>query len=91
MPSPCFFWRCALGVLAHLRQQDYGLDCILFAVYLLAGMQYWRKFPQRTTGSTTAVVGLVAWAMVFPVSVALELLHPTFTFKIPFGTFQNIS
>lgn len=71
-----FFLACALGVLAHLRQQDYGLDCILFAVYLLAGMQYWRKFPQRTTGSTTAVVGLVAWAMVFPVSVALELLRP---------------
>lgn len=66
----------ALAVLVHRGWQDYGLDCILFVVYLMAGMQYWRKFPHRTTGSTTAVVGLVVWAFVFPISALLAIYQP---------------
>ncbi len=71
-----FLLAVALGVLTYRRQQLYGLDCILFVVYLMAGIQYWRKFPQRTTGSTTAVVGLVAWALAFPISVIVAVVQP---------------
>ena len=67
----------ALGILVRRGQQDYGLDCILFVVYLMAGIQYWRKFPQRTTGSSIAVVGLVAWASVFPISTLLAIFQPS--------------
>ena len=67
---------CVLAGLAYGGQQDYGIDTIFFTVYLLAGIQYWRKFTGRTTGSRTAVVGLMAWALVFPISVLLELLKP---------------
>ena len=67
---------CVLAGLAHRGQQGYGLDAIFFTVYLMAGSQYWRKFPQRMTGSLTAVVGLVAWAFVFPLSVLLGLFKP---------------
>ncbi len=66
----------ALWWLARKHQQDYGQDCIFFMVYLLAGIQYWRNFPRRTTGSITAVVGLVAWACVFPIAVTLMILEP---------------
>ncbi len=71
-----FLLAVALGVLVYRGQQSYGLDCILFVVYLMAGIQYWRKFPQRTTGSTTAVVGLVAWALVFPIAVIVAVFQP---------------
>jgi diguanylate cyclase (GGDEF)-like protein len=65
-----------LGFVIHYKQQDYGLDCIYFVVYLMAGIEYWRKFPQRTTGSLTAVVGLVVWALVFPVSAYFAIFRP---------------
>ncbi len=66
----------ALAALAWRGKQDYGLDCIFFVVYLLAGIQYWKHFPRRTTGAITAVTGLVAWAFVFPTAVTLQLLEP---------------
>ena len=65
-----------LCLVIHYRQQDYGLDCIFFVVYLMAGVEYWRKFPHRTTGSLTAVVGLVVWALVFPVSAYIMTFRP---------------
>lgn len=70
-----------LALLAHAKQQDYGLDAIYFAIYLMAGIQYWRKFPNRTTGSITAVVGFVVWALVFPVSVLLSIYSPGLHFR----------
>jgi diguanylate cyclase (GGDEF)-like protein len=66
----------ALVLLPRLALTDYGLDCIFFAIFLMAGIQYWRNFPRRTTGALTAVVGLVAWALVFPLSVLLQHLKP---------------
>lgn len=72
-----FFLAVLLTLIIHYRQQDYGPDCIYFVVYLMAGIQYWRKFPQRTTGSLTAVVGFVVWASVFPVSVLLAIFKPS--------------
>lgn len=66
----------ALALLARFGHQDYGLDCIFFVVYLLAGIQYWRNFPRRTTGALTAVVGLGAWALVFPISALMGWLLP---------------
>jgi diguanylate cyclase len=65
-----------LGLLAWRGQQDYGQDCILFLVYLLAGIQYRWNFPQKTTGALTAAGGFVAWACVFPIGVAFALLRP---------------
>lgn len=64
------------GALTHYKQQDYGLDGIFFVIYFMAGIQYWRRFPQRTTGSWTAVVGFIAWSLVFPVSVFVALFRP---------------
>ncbi|MGO8719839.1 MAG: diguanylate cyclase domain-containing protein [Acidobacteriaceae bacterium] len=66
-----------LGLAIHRGQQDYGLNGIYFVIYLMAGVQYWRKFPHRTTGSLTAVVGFVVWALVFPVSVFLSIYRPS--------------
>ena len=65
-----------LGLAIYYEQQDYGLDCIFFVLYLMAGIEYWRKFPHRTTGSLTAVVGLVVWALVFPISAYLAAFRP---------------
>lgn len=64
------------GILTRYKQQDYGLDGIFFVIYFMAGIQYWRRFPQRTTGSWTAVVGLIVWSLVFPVSVFVALFRP---------------
>lgn len=66
-----------LGLAIHDKQQDYGLNGIYFVIYLMAGIQYWRKFPHRTTGSLTAVVGFIVWALVFPVSVFLSIYRPS--------------
>lgn len=71
-----FFLAVLLGLVTHSGQQGYGLDCIFFVVYLMAGIQYWRKFPERTTGSLTAVVGLLVWALVFPISALLSIYRP---------------
>jgi len=71
-----FFLAVLLLVAVYHQQQDYGIDCIYFVIYLMAGVEYWRKFPHRTTGSLTAVVGLVVWALVFPVSAYLMAFRP---------------
>jgi len=65
-----------LGLIVHYKHQDFGLDCIYFVIYLMAAVEYWRKFPQRTTGSLTAVVGFVVWSLVFPVSAFLMIFRP---------------
>ncbi len=74
------FWALLLGIalwlVAWRGQQDYGQYCIFFVVYLVAGIQYWKNFHRRTTGVITAVIGLAAWACVFPVGVGLSLLMP---------------
>ncbi len=79
-PKTFAFWSIVLAVflalLTHWRQQDYGLHAIFSIAYLLAGIQYWRNFPRRTTGSLTAVIGLVAWAAVFPLAVFLSFVKP---------------
>lgn len=72
----CLALAAILAYFVHRGDEEYGLQCILFAVYMLAGIQYWRNFPRRTTGSTTAVAGLVVWAFVFPISLSLALLRP---------------
>lgn len=71
-----FLLSVMLCVAVYRKQQDYGLDCIYFAIYILAGVEYWRKFPHRTTGSLTAVVGLVVWALVFPISGYMMAFRP---------------
>jgi diguanylate cyclase (GGDEF)-like protein len=65
-----------LALLAYRGKQDFGDAAILFVVYMLAGIQYWRNFHRRTTGALTAVAGLVAWAFVFPIGVSLQIFAP---------------
>jgi len=62
--------------LIHRGWEAYGLEAIFFAIYMMAGIQYWRNFSQRTTGSITAVAGFVAWALVFPVSILFAIYRP---------------
>lgn len=66
----------SLEVLVHRKMPEYGLDCIFCVIYLMAAVQCWWKFPRRSTGAVTAVLGFVAWASVFPISVMLVLLEP---------------
>ncbi|MHB8303478.1 MAG: diguanylate cyclase domain-containing protein [Acidobacteriaceae bacterium] len=65
-----------LAFLVHVNRQEYGLEAIFFAIYGMAGIQYWRNFPHRSTGCFTAVVGLIAWALVFPISVLMAIERP---------------
>ncbi len=73
-------WTILLAVvmilLVSYGKPAHGLDAIFFVIYLLAAIQCWRSFPGRTTGKFTAVIGLLAWAAVFPVGVTLQLLRP---------------
>lgn len=66
----------SLGLEVFAGRPEYGLDWILCAIYLVAGVQYWRKFPHRGTGVITAVSGFAAWALVFPVSLLLRVVAP---------------
>ncbi len=72
----CLGLAAVLAFFVYRGHAEYGLECILFAVYMLAGIQYWRNFPRRTTGSITAVAGLVVWAFVFPISLSIAELRP---------------
>jgi diguanylate cyclase (GGDEF)-like protein/PAS domain S-box-containing protein len=73
------FAACAAAWGGHeiLAHRDYpGLNAILAQIYLMNAMLYWYGFRRRSIGVITAVGGLVAWAAVFPCSVALTALLP---------------
>ena len=61
-----------LIALAH-HAPDQGILALLFEVFLTFAAFYWFDFRRISTGVLTAILGLVAWASVFPVSHSLQL------------------
>ena len=53
-----------------------GTYAFLTQLYLINAMLYWQDFRRRSMGVITAVVGLVAWAAVFPCALALAAFLP---------------
>jgi diguanylate cyclase (GGDEF)-like protein/PAS domain S-box-containing protein len=53
-----------------------GVNPALMQVYLLNAIVYWSGFRRKSVGVLTAVVGLLAWSAVFPISVALGAFLP---------------
>jgi diguanylate cyclase (GGDEF)-like protein/PAS domain S-box-containing protein len=61
-----------------------GVPALLFAVFLAFAALYWFDFRRVSTGVLTAILGLVAWASVFPVSLLCNYLIPAAA-KLPPG------
>jgi diguanylate cyclase (GGDEF)-like protein/PAS domain S-box-containing protein len=58
-----------------LRQQpDYGISALLFEIFLTFAALYWFDFRRKSTGVLTSILGLVAWASVFPVGLICDYL-----------------
>ena len=53
-----------------------GLNAAMAEIYLLNAVIYWYGFRRWSMGVITAIVGLVAWASVFPVSTAVVAFLP---------------
>lgn len=58
------------------RQLTYGIYAALTQIYLMNAIVYWYGFRRRSMGVITAVVGLVAWAAVFPAATIMETWMP---------------
>jgi diguanylate cyclase (GGDEF)-like protein/PAS domain S-box-containing protein len=58
------------------HQPDQGILAILFEIFLTFAALYWFDFRRLSVGVMTAVLGLVAWASVFPVSLLCDHLVP---------------
>jgi diguanylate cyclase (GGDEF)-like protein/PAS domain S-box-containing protein len=61
--------------IAH-QQRDQGILAILFEIFLAFAALYWFDFRRRSAGVLTAILGLVAWASVFPISLVCASLFP---------------
>ena len=61
--------------IAH-GQPDQGILALLFEVFLAFAALYWFDFRRTSTGVLTSIVGLIAWASVFPVSQLCAWLAP---------------
>jgi diguanylate cyclase (GGDEF)-like protein/PAS domain S-box-containing protein len=55
---------------------DQGILALLFEVFLTFAALYWFDFRRNSTGVVTAILGLVAWASVFPVGLLCQHLAP---------------
>jgi len=64
-----------VSAIAH-HQPVQGISAILFQVFLAFAALYWFDFQRVSVGVLTAVLGLVAWASVFPVSLLCDYLIP---------------
>ena len=58
-------------------QPDQGILALLFEVFLVFAALYWFDFRRTSTGVLTSILGLIAWASVFPVSQVCAWLAPT--------------
>jgi diguanylate cyclase (GGDEF)-like protein/PAS domain S-box-containing protein len=65
------------GVALVHHAPDQGILAILFEVFLSFAALYWFEFRRTSTGVLTAILGLVAWAAVFPVGLLCDYLLPT--------------
>jgi diguanylate cyclase (GGDEF)-like protein/PAS domain S-box-containing protein len=61
--------------LAH-HAPDQGIPALLFEIFLTFAALYWFDFRRISTGVLTSILGLVAWAFVFPVSLLCYYLIP---------------
>jgi diguanylate cyclase (GGDEF)-like protein/PAS domain S-box-containing protein len=61
--------------LAH-HAPDQGILALLFEVFLTFAALYWFDFRRNSTGVVTAILGLVAWAAVFPIGLLCHYLAP---------------
>ncbi len=61
--------------LAH-RAPDQGILALLSEIFLTFAALYWFDFRRTSTGVLTAILGLVAWAAVFPVGLLCDHLIP---------------
>lgn len=66
-------WLWTVVSIAH-RQPDNGILALLFEIYLTFAALYWFDFRRTSTGVLTAILGLVAWASVFPVGLLCDFL-----------------
>ena len=61
--------------LAH-HAPDQGILAFLFEIFLTFAALYWFDFRRISTGVLTSILGLVAWASVFPVGLLCDYLIP---------------
>ena len=62
-------------VVSLVRQQpDYGILALLSEVFFTFAALYWFDFRRTSTGVLTSILGLVAWAAVFPVGLLCSSL-----------------
>jgi diguanylate cyclase (GGDEF)-like protein/PAS domain S-box-containing protein len=62
----------AVSLVRH--QPDYGISAFLFEIFLTFAALYWFDFRRLSTGVLTSILGLVAWASVFPVGLICDYL-----------------
>jgi diguanylate cyclase (GGDEF)-like protein/PAS domain S-box-containing protein len=56
------------------HQPDYGISALLFEIFLTFAALYWFDFRRTSAGVLTSILGLVAWAAVFPVGLICDYL-----------------
>jgi diguanylate cyclase (GGDEF)-like protein/PAS domain S-box-containing protein len=56
------------------HQPDYGISAFLFEIFLTFAALYWFDFRRTSAGVLTSILGLVAWAAVFPVGLICDYL-----------------
>jgi diguanylate cyclase (GGDEF)-like protein/PAS domain S-box-containing protein len=78
------FWT--FYAISH-RHPEHGISALLTEIFLTFAALYWLDFRRFSAGVLTAVIGLVAWALVFPVSLLCEYFIPLVA--IPHG-FWNV-
>lgn len=64
-----------LAILVRRNQTGYGIDATLSWLYLLAGVRYWQRYQQKTTGVLTAVFGFLAASFIFPMALVLRAMY----------------
>ena len=64
-----------LGLLVARRQMGYGINVTLCWLYLVAGLRYWQRFEQKTTGVLTAVLGFTVVAITFPMGMLIHYAY----------------
>jgi diguanylate cyclase (GGDEF)-like protein/PAS domain S-box-containing protein len=78
------FWT--FYAISHHRPGD-GISAALTEIFLTFAALYWIDFRRFSAGVLTVVIGLVAWALVFPVSLLCDAFIPLIA--IP-GGFWNV-
>ena len=69
--SLAWLWT-IVGLVRH--DSDQGIEALLFEIFLTFAALYWFDFRRISPGVVTSIVGLVAWALVFPLSLLCDHL-----------------